>query len=69
MKGGLKMRTVLAPENFKDIPRDVMFADWKADPDDVIKVVDQQLRAFDLEVVQYEDGGGDTVMWAIRRTK
>ena len=38
--------------------------DWKAYADDILKLVDEQLTPFGLEVFQY-DHGGDYYMWRI----
>ena len=38
--------------------------DWKAYADDILKLVDEQLAPFGLEVFQY-DHGGDYYMWRI----
>ena len=40
--------------------------DWQAYADEILEIVDEQLAAFDLEVVEY-DTCGDDFMWRIDR--
>jgi len=40
------------------------FADWKASPAEVLKSVDEQLKAHGLQVMLLEDGS-DTYAWRI----
>src|SRR5947199_1673332 len=40
--------------------------DWKAYADTILEIVDEQLAAFNLEVVEYETGG-DSFVWRIEK--
>jgi hypothetical protein len=53
-------------DDCSNLPKGVEMADWKEDPEAVLRIVDEQLKEFGLEVVMY-DMHSDTYCWKIQR--
>lgn len=52
------------PEDDNEIPAGATQCDWKANPEDVLTEVDQQLAGLGFEIVLYE-ADGDYYAWKI----
>ena len=59
------MRQIPMPENAQ--PEASGFADWRADPAEMLQAVDQQLAAFGLEVVLIDTGSD--YLWRVEKRR